>query len=129
GRYSAAGKSEIAGYANQYESLLLEILQNVVAIKKQMKQAKNALALAFTFGDIREQLDQLIFRNFLWQTPLDWLQQYPRYLKAIQVRLEKAPADPQKDKLAMAELKDHWQRHEERLTKRGLAAYAEDESW
>jgi ATP-dependent helicase HrpA len=128
-RCRQGGAGEIVGYANQYEALLLEILTGVIAIKKQMKQSKNSLALTFTFADIKDQLDRLLYRGFLWDTPLDWLQQYPRYLKAIQIRLDKAAADPQKDKLAIASLQDHWQRHDQRMVKLGAASYAEDEQW
>ena len=40
--------------------------------------------------DIREHLDALIFRGFLQQVPYEHLKDYPRYLKAILLRLEKA---------------------------------------
>lgn len=127
--YLKAGSHEIAGYANQYEMLLLTILTDMVAIKKQMKQAKNALALTFTFADVKNQLDCLIYPGFIRETPLDWLRQYPRYLNAVQLRLEKAPVDPQKDKLAMATIARHWQRHQDRLNKFGVVAYAENIEW
>lgn len=123
------GAPEIVTFANQYEALLVQILTEVVAIKKQMKQAKNALALAFTFADIKDQLDRLIYPGVLSATPLDWLQQYPRYLRAIQLRLEKAPLDPQKDKQAMASVARHWQQHDQLLNKKGLASYSQNRDW
>ena len=40
-----------------------------------------------------------MFQGFIFATPEIWYQQYPRYLTAITMRLEKAPMQLQKDKL------------------------------
>jgi ATP-dependent helicase HrpA len=40
-------------------------------------------------NDIRAQLDRLIDKTYLTETPPQWLAHLPRYLKAIEVRLEK----------------------------------------
>src|SRR5690606_41047541 len=37
-----------------------------------------------------------------------WLAQYPRYLRALQQRLEKALLNPQKDRLQLQEVQAHW---------------------
>ncbi len=39
--------------------------------------------------DIQQQLDRLLADGFLSQTPWEWLQQFPRFLHAIQQRAEK----------------------------------------
>lgn len=109
--------------AQQYESLLLTILEHIVQIKKQLKNSQNALLLMATFADIQQQLDQLIYPDFLFQTPLQWLEQFPRYLKAIQMRIDKAPLDPRKDKAMTIIVAEHWQRHSDRLHKDGMAEY------
>ena len=36
--------------------------------------------------------------------PAEWLQQYPRYLKAILARLEKLPGQPEKDRQTLQQL-------------------------
>ena len=70
-------------------------------------------------GDINGQLQRLVYPNFLTFTPLLWLQQYPRYFKAMLVRLEKAPSQVQKDKLGIGELADLWQKYDQWLDKHG----------
>jgi len=56
------------------------------------------------------------------------LQQYPRYLKAISLRLEKAPSQIQKDKIWTAEVDSLWEPWQQRLEKEGEAAvYANDQ--
>ena len=55
----------------------------------------------------------------MYNTPDEWLRQYSRYLRAIQMRLEKAALNPQKDKLALLEIQPYWQRLQEYLAKEG----------
>lgn len=123
------GKNTLVKLANEYESLLLQILELVVQIRKKMKTAPNQLMLAATFADIREQLEQLIYKGFMSDVPWDWLEQYPRYLKAILVRLEKAPMDIQKDKQVTRQLHQYWEKHSARLHKDGEAVYQQQSAW
>src|SRR5690606_40092451 len=81
----------------------------LVEVRKQLKQHKNALALAFTLSDIQQQLQQLFYPGLVYNTPREWLEQYPRYLRAILTRLEKAMLNPQKDRLAIGEVQAAWQ--------------------
>jgi ATP-dependent helicase HrpA len=104
----AAGSEQVVSVANDYEKILADALSQVVAIKKAIKTSKNALAIATAAGDINQQLGQLIYPGFLFQVPMPWLRQYNRYLKAIQLRLEKAPAQVQKDKIWTAEINELW---------------------
>lgn len=54
--------------------------------------------------DIHEQLARLIYPGFLHQTPPDWLQQLPRYLRAISLRLQKIRQAPDKDRQHSSEI-------------------------
>lgn len=117
-----AGQKQLTAHATELEKLVVTILAEVVAIKKNIKSNKNALAIATAAADINQQLQRLIYPGFLFRTPLQWLQQYPRYLKAISLRLEKAPAQIQKDKLWTAEVDSLWQPWQQRLEKDGEAA-------
>ncbi|VUD56826.1 hypothetical protein TDB9533_02418 [Thalassocella blandensis] len=124
-----AGKSDIVPIAERFERHLTEALSEVVQIRKSMKASKNALALAFAFSDIKTQLDNIYFPGCIFATPLSWVEQWPRYMKAIRVRMEKAPQNPKKDKLQLDELASLWQMHEERLAKEGEAAYRFNTEW
>ncbi len=71
-------------------------------------------------SDINGQLSQLIYSRFINQTPAEWLKEYPRYFKAINVRLEKLAGSEARDKQNTLELRPLWQfymdrkkRHEE----------------
>ncbi len=123
------GKAQAVEAAQSYEDNLLCILQMVVEIRKIMKSNKNALALAFCFADINRQLELLIAPNFLFGMGRNQLSRYPVYLQAIKVRLEKAPADPHRDKLAIASIDKHLQNHLDRMHKQGEAKYDKDREW
>jgi len=59
--------------------------------------------------DILDQLDAMFPQNFLEATSFDWLQQYPRYLKAIRYRLERL--NPDKDRMAMRKIREWKERY------------------
>jgi ATP-dependent helicase HrpA len=76
-------------------------------------KGKLDLALALTYQDVRRQLERLFYPGFIWRAG-DWLKEYPRYLKAIDIRLEKAPRDRLRDQRQAEELEVLWQRWEGR---------------
>ncbi len=115
------GKEAVVTRALEIEKVLLQILKQVVTIKKTIKSSKNALAIAIAAGDIQQQLNCLIYPEFLYKTPFDWLQQYPRYLKAIEVRLDKVAGQVQKDKVWTSEIEALWETLQERIDKDGEA--------
>ncbi|TQV78700.1 ATP-dependent RNA helicase HrpA [Exilibacterium tricleocarpae] len=124
----AAGRGQLAACANELEAALQQILTGLVEIKKCLKSQKNALLLAFAAGDINRQLQGLVYPGFLARTPIDWLRQYPRYFKAILLRLEKAAGNPQRDRLHTGELEQHWERYTQRLEQDGPALCAANAS-
>ncbi len=117
-------QEQLLPQAIQREALLVKILAELVAVKKSLKQQKNTLLLAFASADINAQIGRLLYPGFLYHTPLRWLQQYPRYFKAICSRLERVANQVQKDKLLIAEVEDHWQRYEQWCDKHGAEALA-----
>ncbi|HSC66771.1 MAG TPA: ATP-dependent RNA helicase HrpA [Cellvibrio sp.] len=112
-------KERLIVHAQELANYLLSSLKLLVEIKKQLKQQKNMLAMAFTISDINQQLTRLFYPGLVYQTPPQWLQQYPKYMRGIQQRLEKAALNPQKDKLQIAEVTPHWQRLADYLEKEG----------
>ena len=123
------GKSNLVEKGLEYEKILLASLTCVVEIKKRIKSSKNALAIALSVADINGQLDRLFYQGVVFETPEQWLRQYPRILKAILVRLEKVSQNPHKDRLAVSQLDQLWQLHEDRLKKEGKEAYTANEDW
>jgi ATP-dependent helicase HrpA len=68
-------------------------------------------------GDIRAQLGRLVSKGFMAATPWERLHDLPRYLKAMQVRLDKYNSNPERDERHAAHIAELWSRYEERATK------------
>ena len=79
-------------------------------------------------ADIRAQLAWLAPAGFLLTTPWERLQEFPRYLQAIEQRLEKLARDPRRDAQLAAEIAPLETRYRERVkAERGLRPPGEDE--
>jgi ATP-dependent helicase HrpA len=78
-------------------------------------------------ADIRAQLAWLVPAGFLLTTPWERLREFPRYLQALEQRLEKVPRDPRRDAQLAAEIAPLEARYRERVkVERGLHPPGED---
>jgi ATP-dependent helicase HrpA len=77
------------------------ILASTRRIEKALK-GTTSLALISALNDIKAQLEQLVFPGFVARTGYSQLSQLPRYLAAIEKRLEKLPTNVQRDTQHMA---------------------------
>ncbi len=80
-----------------------QVLSIAHALHKKMK-GRVDLTMITAHGDIKSQLESLIFKGFVSQHGATKLTDLIRYLKAIQKRLEKLPVDPNRDRLCVLEL-------------------------
>ena len=74
--------------------------------------------------DIEAQVARLISKRFIIDTPFERLQHYPRYLKAISLRLDKLKTDASRDARLMAEFGPLWNNYERRarlLARQGVS--------
>jgi ATP-dependent helicase HrpA len=113
-------KTRLSLLAQEICRLAGVILGELQALHKKMQGLKNTPQAQ---REIEEQLAQLLPKNFLSATPWERLQHFPRYLKAIGLRLDKLRADPQRDARASAEfspLWQHWQREDLKQKKQGM---------
>ncbi|WP_311212680.1 MULTISPECIES: ATP-dependent RNA helicase HrpA [unclassified Arthrobacter] len=81
------------------------VVERVLASTRRIQKAlkSNAsLPLISALNDMKSQLEQLVFPGFVAQTGYAQLSQLPRYLQAIEKRLEKLPGNVQRDGLNMA---------------------------
>ena len=90
------GKGDIVLRATELEGLLISWLPLLSEIRKAIK--KQGITAVHAVSDINQQLIFLFQDTFIFSVPLSWLKQYQRYLKAILMRLEKLPSQPQKDR-------------------------------
>ena len=83
------------------------ILTEYAAAARKLKDSRPPADVA---TDIGQQLQRLVPKRFLLTTPYAQLQHFPRYLKAVQLRLDKHRADPARDAAKLAELRPQDQR-------------------
>ena len=83
------------------------ILVEYGAAARKLKDFKGGGDLT---ADIAQQLQRLVPKRFLVTTPYAQLQHFPRYLKAVQARIDKARSDPARDAAKLAELRPQDQR-------------------
>ncbi len=65
--------------------------------------------------DIESQLGYLIYPGFLTEVPLHQLGHYPRYLQAVQRRIESATLEPAKEHSRMQQVEGFWNDYLERV--------------
>ncbi|MBE0268534.1 DUF3418 domain-containing protein [Xylella fastidiosa subsp. multiplex] len=86
----------------------LSLAEEILAAVAELKPLLEAPLMGWARGnldDMERQLAQLVYPGFLRQTPADVLTQYPRYLKAMMMRSERAKRDPSRDQARMLEFK------------------------
>lgn len=65
--------------------------------------------------DLEQQIGLLVFKGFFSKTPWEQLQHLPRYLKALRLRIEKHPANPDRDGKNAAGIGLIWQRWQDKV--------------
>jgi ATP-dependent helicase HrpA len=94
------GKSRISLLANEIARLASQILAEYYSLPKKLQAAK---AHAQSVADMQSQLQALVTKRFVTENDYTQLAHFPRYLKAIGIRLDKLRADPVRDQKLMAE--------------------------
>jgi ATP-dependent helicase HrpA len=77
-------------------------LKGHLAITKALKGNLN-LALALVYSDLKAQMARLVHPGFVSEAG-EWLEEYPRYMEAALIRLEKAPRERLRDQMHMQEV-------------------------
>jgi len=102
-RAEAAGRQLFAEAMSRLQ-LAEQILAAVAALKPKLEAPLMGWARA-NLDDLRAQLDGLVHPGFLRRTPAEALAQFPRWLKGMTLRAERALRDPARDQARMLELK------------------------
>ncbi len=103
-------KSRLTLVGQEIARLTGAILAEYQQVQKNLPGAKMHSQAA---QDIRAQCAWMLHKEFIANTPYERLQHVPRYLKAINVRLEKLRTDPARDSRQLAlllPLQQQWQR-------------------
>ncbi len=89
---------------NRMLALVFDILQQYAAVQQKRQVLEKLPDTRSALLDIENQLQALLSKHFIKETPLQWLSRYPLYLKAIMNRLEGLPRAAPRDKTLMADI-------------------------
>ncbi|MCX7901622.1 MAG: ATP-dependent RNA helicase HrpA, partial [Burkholderiaceae bacterium] len=98
-RHEARGRLGLI--AQEIARLLAAIVQEAAALPRRLAAAR---AFPAVVADVEQQLARLFPKRFVVETPPAQLAHYPRYVKAIALRLDKLKDDPQRDAQHMREV-------------------------
>ena len=101
------GRGRLTLIANEIARQAGVILTEFAAAQRKLKDSKPPADVA---TDVQQQMQRLVPKTFLSSTPYAQLQHFPRYLKAVQLRLDKLRGDPARDAAKFAELRPQDQR-------------------
>ncbi len=110
------GKKNILLICEEICTLVLETLKQHHQLNKKLKGSLSP-AWLHAASDIKIQLGYLIYPGFINQTPIEWLREYPRYFKSINLRLDKLTGNVSRDRALMMEVKPLWEEYLARLEK------------
>ena len=96
----AEGRTRLNLIAQEVARTVGAVLADYAAASRKLKDARPPKEVA---DDIAAQLQRLVGKRFVVDTPYSQLQHLPRYLKGITLRLDKLKADPARDAARMAE--------------------------
>ncbi|SDT40654.1 ATP-dependent helicase HrpA [Pseudarthrobacter equi] len=94
-------RAELIDTVFSVTAVVERILASTRRIEKQLK-GTTSLSLISALNDVKSQLEQLVYPGFVARTGYAQLSQLPRYLTAIEKRLERLPGNVQRDALNMA---------------------------
>jgi ATP-dependent helicase HrpA len=121
-------KARLNLVAQEIARLVAAVLAEHYVLQKSLPACK---AHAQVLQDIRSQCDWLLGKEWVARTPYERMQHMPRYLKGINVRLEKLRTNPARDAQNMAQMNPLLQQWHRRLSAQHgeVDARLEDFGW
>ncbi|MBP0049484.1 ATP-dependent RNA helicase HrpA [Marinobacterium sp. AK62] len=97
-------RSEMSDQLQSIGQFIHRCHRAVHTINKQLNRRNLNLQAVPVLNDIKQQLAELMVPHYLVETDLEWLDELPRYLEAIELRLEKYARDLRQQVLWSEEL-------------------------
>jgi len=103
-----AGRSRLASTAEEVAQLVEIILTEYGRISGEIQVTKSISRESHE--DLHTQADALVYSGFIAVTPLPRLRHYPRYIKAMRLRVERMKEQPLRDRERLVEISPWWSR-------------------
>ncbi|MCG5530453.1 ATP-dependent RNA helicase HrpA [Halorhodospira halochloris] len=113
----AAGRAELMAQAQQLAADIETVLSIYQQLRKELK-GLNSPALLESLRDIEEHLRSLVYPGFIANTPAEQLTKLPRFLRALQRRVEKLKVNPTKERDSLRCIRPWHEKIQQRLAQR-----------
>jgi ATP-dependent helicase HrpA len=97
-------RAQLSDIADRFTSIVTSVFKEWRTVRTVVGTLRSP-SFADALGDIKSQLELLLPADFIESVPLPWFEYLPRYLKAINKRLERLPASARRDCELAAKLK------------------------
>ena len=111
-------KADLMPTMNKIATVAEKALASAHKLRKTLKGSAN-LSFIKIFQEIESQLATLIYSGFISATPIEWLEHIPRYINALEARLEKLEYDPKRDAQWSNEIYSYEQQYQELFSQYG----------
>jgi ATP-dependent helicase HrpA len=109
------GRARLTLIAQEVARVVAAVLHEHALAQRKLRDSKPPKEVA---DDLAAQLQRLVGKRFVIETPWTALNHLPRYLRAVVMRLDKLRADPARDAQRLAELRPIEQRWQRRAAER-----------
>ncbi len=86
-----------------------DALEKALVLRKTINIQLKSMKSDYLIEDLSRQLDDLFPSGFLQKVLFEWLLEYPRYLQAIDIRLQKKITNPKQDLSSFLNFQSVWQ--------------------
>ncbi|MBB3189287.1 ATP-dependent RNA helicase HrpA [Halomonas cerina] len=97
-------RADLLPRAEALVDTLRQALEGHLGVTKALKGNLN-LSLALVYSDLKAQMQRLVHPGFVSEAGA-WLAEYPRYMEAAMIRLEKAPRERMRDQMHMQQVQE-----------------------
>lgn len=119
-------KARLQVVGREYLQMAERILTEAAGLTRELSGSRTR-AFKHAVQDMSRQLDALVFPGFIAAVPYARLCEYPRYLKAMRRRIEKLPANAERDLQHTQVLSHWWQQYLQRVARDRQAGLADVE--
>ncbi|MBI1900206.1 MAG: ATP-dependent RNA helicase HrpA [Planctomycetia bacterium] len=120
------GRSRIAAATQEVAGVLAALVEAQHLARVALESLPKG-PLAHAAQDVKVQLAALLPPRFLVEAPWQWLKEFPRYLRAIQSRLEKLPRNVDRDRRHTEEVARLWDEYAKRAAESERLSIVDEE--
>ncbi|WP_136680901.1 ATP-dependent RNA helicase HrpA [Neptunomonas sp. XY-337] len=109
----AAVKRDLVDTVKEVAALSFEVHRSYHEVQKALNKQVGFDSVTI-LGDIKQQVQRLVYKGYLAHISWQNLKEYPRYMKAVEIRLEKYPRELTQQRHFSEQLQSYMSRYEQR---------------